>query len=423
MPTDTLHRLVLCLFLAMVFGAAGGCAPVKEPANIPEPTKIPAPANIPEDVRIDIYRDIAALVAAHLRAGDQHVRQGEFYDAAASYKAAYAYDDRLEGLQAKIVALEDKVARESARLYERGRGYPATDKERALVAFNAAIRLNPAHAEACAAYEQLRADQAIREKLAALEDQLRQESVAYTSKPEELQAMIRKNETLLSYDFSNQTALRLAPWLDFAKEQQVATYLNESEKLLAAGKLARTKAILQKAQTMAPDNEQIKALQKKVQQRQDTGYLLKLARDQMRQHDPRQALIYAGRILGLEPKHHEAREILREVLQARLAQPPAAATPIFAQREFTSAMATIRQLCLAEKNDEGAEGLARLLEKGLQREIGLMMERGQELYARKAYIDAQGIFEYVEELDPGNELAHTFIKKIENRLDTIESLQ
>jgi len=86
-------------------------------------------------------------------------------------------------------------------------------------------------------------------------------------------------------------------------------------------------------------------------------------------------------------------------------------------------MATIRQLCLAEKNDEGAEGLARLLEKGLQREIGLMMERGQELYARKAYIDAQGIFEYVEELDPGNELAHTFIKKIENRLDTIESLQ
>lgn len=423
MHTDSLSLRLLCLLLALIF-MAWGCTPSHEPAKLPEIAKVvPAPATIPEAVQLDIYRNIAATVSAHLQAGDQHVMQGEFYEALARYKAAYAYDEHREGLQTKIVALEEKVTRESGRLYERGRGYLATDKVRALQAFNAAVHLNPAYAEARAAYDLLRADPAIKVKLAELEEQIRHESAAYGVKPKELQALLSKNEALLSYDASNQTALNLAPWLAREKKQQVAKYLGESEKLLAAGKLERAKLLLKKAQVMAPDNERIQALLKKVQHRQDVSSLLKLARDQVRQHEPQKAVISAGRILQLEPKQQEAREILSETLQARLAQPPAPALPMPEQREFTTALASIRQLCLAEKNDAGAEKLARLIENNLQREVRLMLERGQTLYAQKAYTEAQAILEYVVEVDPGNEQAPTFIRKIENRLETIESLQ
>jgi tetratricopeptide (TPR) repeat protein len=221
----------------------------------------------------------------------------------------------------------------------------------------------------------------------------------------------------------NKTAMRLVPRLDKERKRQVASYLAESEKLFAAGKLARSKAILKKARIMAPDNDRIEELIKKVQLRQDIGYLLKLARDRVRQHDSRKGVIYASRILSLEPTHHEAREILSQVLQARQAKPPLATTPIPEQREFISALATIRQLCLAEKNDEEAAKLARLAENGLQQEVFVMLERGQALYAQKAFADAQAIFEYVDEIDPGNELAQAFIKKIENRLETLDSLQ
>lgn len=422
MPADNLHRLVLCLLLATVF-VVGGCAPRPEPVIMPEPAPMPAPAPIPESVQLDIYRSIAAEVAAHLRAGEQQVRQGEFYQALVSYKAAYAYDDRLEGLAGKIVDLEEKVSQGSARLYERGRDSLALDKERALQAFNAAVRLNPAHAEARLAYDQLREDEALKAKLATLEGQLEQESAAYTGKPAALQSLISKNEALLSFDFRNQTALRLASWLDKEKEQQVARYLAEIDKRIAAGKLERAKALLKKAQVMAPGHERIKALLKKVQRRQDISARLKLARERLRQNDPRQAVFDAGRILQLEPRQHEAMEVMSAALQARLAKPPAAPLPIPEQREFTSVLATIRQLYLAEKNDQEAEGLVLLIEQSLQREIRLLLERGQALYAQKAYTDAQTIFEYVDELDPGNELAHTFTQKIENRLDTIESLQ
>lgn len=418
MHTAILHLRVLGLLLATLFWA-GGCAPIQEPVRIPEPVSTP----ISETEQLDIYRNIAAVVAAHLRAGDQHAMQDEFYEALLSYKAAYAYDDRQEGLQAKIVALEDKVTRESTRLYERGRGFLTTDNERALQAFNAAVRLNPAHGEARAAYDQLREDPAMKAKLVGLEAQIRQKSASYAARPGELQALIKMNEALLSYDFKNQTAILLAPWLDKEKEQQVASYLAESEKLFAAGKLARTKAQLKKAQAMAPGNDRIQALLRKVQRQQDISYLLTLARDRLRQNDRSKAVIFVGRILALEPKHHEAREMLNEVLLARLEKPSPAATPIPEQREFISALATIRQLCLAEKNDEGAERLVQLMEEILQQEILLMLERGQALYAQKAYTDAQIIFEYVEEIDPGNELAHTFIRKIENRLETLESLQ
>ena len=421
MASKNSHRLLFCLLLAAAACAAGGCAARHEPAPLLAPA--PAPAPITETVRLEIYRDIAAKVAAFLRAGDWHVQHGDFYEALANYRAAYAYDEQLEGLAGKIVDLEEKVSHGSARLYERGRDYLATDKERALVAFNGAIRLNHAHAEARVAYDQLREEQSIKAKLAGLEEQLKRESAAYTAKPGELQSLITKNDSLLSYDFENQTALRLAPWIDKEKEKQVARYLAESDKLFAAGKLERTKKLLKKAQALAPENERSQALLKKVQRRQEISTLLKQASDRLRQNDPWQATIQAGHILSLEPKQREARELLSELLQDKFAKPAIASLPILEQREFTSALVSIRQMCLAEKNDQEAERLAHLIEQRLRQVVRLLQERGQALYGQKGYTDAQAIFEYVEELDPGNEVAHTFLKKIENRLGTIESLQ
>lgn len=417
-PANLHRRLLLCLLLAAISGA-WGCGARHEPA----PAPAPAPAPVPEGVRLEIYREIAAKVAAHLRDGDQHAQQGRLYEALASYRAAYAYDEQLEGLAGKIIDLEEKVSQGSARLYERGREYLPTDKERALAAFNDAVRLNPGHVEARAAYDQLREEQPIKAKLAALEEQLQQERATYTAKPGELQSLLAKNEALLSYDFMNQTALGLAPWLDQEKEQQVARYLAASEKLFAAGKLERSKTMLKKAQLLAPANERVQALLKKVQRRQDISYLLKQARDLLRQNDPWQAVIQAGRILALEPRQREARELVQEVLHDKLGKPALAALPIAEQREFTSALGAIRQLCLAEKNGQEAERLARLIGQSLQQVVRGLQERGQVLYSQKAYAEAQALFEYIEELDPGNEQAHTFIKKIENRLGTIESLQ
>jgi len=380
-------------------------------------------ASLPEETKREVYQEVAAKIQSCLDKGDMWYEKGEYFRALVNYRAASFFDTDSAWLQKRIEELNDLIVSESAKYYQKGLRLLPDDKEKALIAFNLALHSNPENYNAEKMRVSLFKDRAIRNRVKELENEVWEAISSYTASVEEILSLDKKIGRLLSFDIANKTALSAKERIDVDRNKYVGDLLSKARNLQAAGELDQAGDLYREARALSPDNPAIRKRLKDIQQQKDVNYFLSLAEYRFGRHDYRNAMEFADKALCIDPKNEDARHIISESLLMLQKVTLEEAKQFFAKRDYANALAALRELLDNSGKNGEAVSLASIVKENLGKEMSQMLAEGRSLYEKKKFSKALILFRYVQEVDPQNNIASTFIKKIHNRLKTIESLR
>lgn len=408
------NRFLILIFLVAAQLFAAGCARMENYAFLPR------------EMRREIYLDVTNIIEEHLEAGNDYYENGDYYDALKNYRIAVFYDDSLAEIKERVKGLEKRIATDSEKSYQQGLALLDTDRAGALKAFNRAVHINPEHEKARKEYNALLREPEFQEKLARLEEALDENFKNYNKTEEEIATLSKQVAEILALDHKNKKALAARPVLEADKRRFIYRYIEKGEQLLEAGKLDEAKESFKKAQQLAEkDNGEIREYLREIQRQKDIQYALNLAKYRLRKKDYQKAVEFAGKVLSMDARNNEAKQILSNALLGQQKATLDRAKHYFEQRDYANALSSLNHLLADNANGNGEETvkLMNIVKEKLDKEIEQMLSEGQALYDKKEFTESLTLFEFVLQVDPENDIAKTFIKKIHSRLETIESLK
>jgi tetratricopeptide (TPR) repeat protein len=403
------------LLLLLLLGS-GGCSLLPGAGNRQEALSAP-PA-----VKREIYREVAASLADNRRQGDIFLRRGDLHRALASYRQVSFYEQTPELLR-KIAELESKIAADSKRLVAEGEALLGKDDEAALKAFNRALRLTPEQQEARRTRDRLLTIPRLQAELTTRLDALRRTWNNYAAQPGEIAALAAQSAAVLEYHSDNSLALKVEEQIDHQRQNDARLHLEKGLEAFQAGKLAQAKLEARKARAIDPHNPEVLSLLLKIRKGEDVAYFLNLARYRLGKGDHGKAEEFAGKALALDPEQLAAEAIVQKIRVARLKDLLARVGASLARGEYEEAMIHLQRVLENGPRSRNWPELRESVRESLNREVPAMIEQAQKLFAENKLRQAHHILAFVLELDPENGRATTYLKKVQSRLDTIESLQ
>jgi tetratricopeptide (TPR) repeat protein len=370
----------------------------------------------------EIYQKIATEIDQSLQRGDAHLRQGDFYQALTSYRQAAFYQPSA-GLASKIQELETKISKNSAVLFAQGQELLPHDELAALKVFNQAVRLNPDHRQAREIRDRLLRVPETQATLADRQSTLQRAWKDYPHGEEPVTSLLEQAEAILALQHENPLALEVSRHLDRERREDVRHYLTMARELFAAGQFQESRLSARQAQVIEPGNREALVLLSEIQQQQDYAYLLNLTRFRLEKNDYEKAEESAGMALGLEVEPGEAAALLDRARLARLNHALEQVLLSFAQGAYEEAVSHLQWIMTDAPLYEQLPDLRKIVQETLAQKIPLLLAEGRKLFNENRLNDANRILTCVLDLDPDNQTAATYLKKVRNRLQTIQSLQ
>jgi tetratricopeptide (TPR) repeat protein len=409
----SMHRLwpVVLLFIT-------GCAYLA-PADLDGLAAVPS---APSAAKREIYQKVTAEIGFSLEQGHALFQKGDYYQALTSYRHAAYYKQSPE-LARKIEELEAKIAKDSEQLVAQGQRRLPQDELAALKLFNQAVRLNPDHQQAREARDRLLRTPAIKQDLAAQEAALR---LAWENQPrqqESFAGLAAQADAILAYQCDHHLARQVRQHIARERSDDSRLYLTRGRELFAAGQLQQAKELIQGARTLDPGNRDLNVLLQEIQKRQDIAYFLNLARYRLENGDFDKAEEFADKALELQANDHDATTLLKRIRLARLDHALDQALQLFARKDYEKAVGHLQRVMGdGARYDEWPE-LQKTIQSALAQNIPQMLEEGKKLFGENKLTEANRVLVCILDLDPDNSVAATYLKKIQNRLQTIQSLQ
>lgn len=401
--------------LLLLLGSGCSLVPVSSPAQ--------AALSAPPAVKRQIYREITATIADSRRQGAIFLNQGDLSQALACYRRAAFYEPTPELLQ-KVSELQAKISADSKRLVAKGQASLArNDGEAALKTFNQALRLTPENEEARSLRDRLLARPRFQAELAAREAALRRSWKNYSARPPEMVTLAEQSAAVLEYDADNPLALKVEQQVEQQRQEEVRLHLKEGMDSYRAGDLEQAELFAQKARDMAPDDPKVLVFLQEIKKEQNSDYFLQLARQRLERDDPDQAEGYAQKALALDPHQEAAEAIIQEVRLERFQGCLAQAKASFSRGDYEDALLHLQRVLEVGPRCQKWQELRQRLQKVLNQQIPVAIDQAQKLFTENKLRQANRVLARVVELDPDNRLAATYLKKVQSRLATIESLQ
>ena len=318
-----------------------------------------------------IYRSIQDEINIYSEKGDEAYEAGYNYDAVTSYELVNFYEGYNTIPLAKINEIKKLAAVQSTYHYKQALSYDKTEKKKALIELNKVMINNPEYKDTKERLSELKSNRDIKIFLNSMENSLQMKLLNNNGDIKELKSIDYSLKNLLKYDYQNETALKAKETL----KEYHNTLLKEAIELYNKGNLykAKTKfnsilSIYKKDQTTLQYLEKIKVKNNKARN-------IKLAQEFINQKEYIKSMEYAKEVLRIDPNNKEAQKII-----------------ITAKEES-------------------------------KKEVSNLIYIGKRHYNNKNLDKARESFNEALKLDPFNNTALIYSKKIERQLETIKSLQ
>lgn len=368
MNIQTLSTSLLTLILF------SGC--IEQAINQPEPkTEIVLLSQKVQELNAHdkqlIYRSIQDEINRFNEIGDESYEAGYNFDAITSYELVNFYEGYNTVPLSKINKIKKSAKAKSIYHYKQALLYAQKDKKRALAEFNLVMMNDPKYKDTEIRLNELKSNRDIKIFINSTENSLQMQMLNNSGDIKDLKKINNSLHGLLKYDYKNETAIRAKSTLkEYHKvllENAIAAY-DKGELNAAKTKFNSILSIYKKDQTSINYLEKIKI-------RNSKNYNIKLAQDSLKNKEYINSIKYAKKVLKVEPKNQKAKKII-----------------VVAKKES-------------------------------KKEVANLIYIGKRQYNKKKLDKAKDSFNAVLHLEPFNNTALIYSKKIERQLRTIKSLQ
>lgn len=318
-----------------------------------------------------IYRSIQDEINRFSEIGDEAYEAGYNYDAITSYELVNFYEGYNTVPLSKIKKIKKSAKSKSIYHYKQALLYSQKDKKRALTEFNQVMMNDPKYKDAKKRLNELRSNRDIKIFINSTENSLQMQMLNNSGNIKDLKNINNSLHALLKYDYKNETAIKAKSTLkEYHKvhlENAISAY-NKGELSTAKTKFNSILSIYKKDQTSINYLEKIKV-------RNSKNFNMKLAQGSLKKKEYMSSIKYAKKVLKVEPKNKKAKNII----------------------------------AVAKKESK--------------KEVANLIYIGKRQYNKKSLDKAKDSFNAVLHLEPFNNTALIYSKKIERQLQTIKSLR
>ena len=351
-----------------------GCMP--DNTNQPEPkTEIVLLSQKVHELNAEdkqlIYRSIQDEINLYNEKGDEAYENGYNHDAIAAYELVNFY----EGYNTIPLSKIDQIKKsaQAKKIYHYKQALLCSDKEKkkALLEFNKVMMNDPNYKDTKERLIELKSNRDIKIFINSMENSLQMKLLNNSGDIKDLKDINYSLHNLLKYDYHNETALKakatLKEYHQVLLEKAIDSY-NKAELNKAKNRFHSILSIYKKDQTSINYLEKIKIRNNKKQN-------MKLAQDALAKKEYINSIEFAKKVLKVEPKNKKAQELI-----------------VIAKKES-------------------------------KKEVSNLISIGKDHYNNRNLDKARQSFSAVLKLDPFNNTALIYSKRIERQLKTIKSLQ
>ncbi len=318
-----------------------------------------------------IYRSIQDEINLYNEKGDEAYEAGHNHDAITSYELVNFYEGYNTVPLSKINKIKKKAAVKSAYHYKQALIYNKKEKKKALIEFNRVMMNKPDYKETNKYLSELKSNRDIKIFLNSMENTLQMKLLNNNGTIKDLQSINNSIQILAKYDYKNETVLKAKETLKESHkvllEKAIDTYKQGNLKK-AKTRFNSILSIYKKDQTSMDYLNKIETKNKKI-------FNMKLAQKAIKNKEYINSINYAKKVLKIDPNNKEAKKII-----------------VVAKKES-------------------------------KKEVANLIYIGKRQYNKKKLDKAKESFNAVLKLDPFNNTALIYSKKIERQLRTIKSLQ
>ena len=371
-----------------------------------------------------IYHNVAYKIRHHIALGDSYRAQGLLNKAKESYEAARFYDPAYPGLGEKSLAVLKAIDEQITTGYAQGiDALSKGDKIGAMRGFNQVMMADPTYRDAAKYHKELLLDPEVTALLRDKESRIREKITAERKDPEAIAQLSLDIQDLLDLHYQNpvaQTALEKAKAL---KAELLTYYLREGKRLYKAGRFKAATDAFRSAQVLEPTNDEATESIRKIQQHRDMVYYVNLAKNKLRRKQYDAAAKYAQKALAIDDENEEAREIMQSVALGQVDETLDEAVSLMEEGKLLEARELISRVLAGDSGNTKARALNTKIVKAIQQRLPELLDEAQKLYGQNRFQESLELFQEALQLEPDNNISLTYIKKINNRLKTIQSLQ
>jgi tetratricopeptide (TPR) repeat protein len=336
-----------------------GCTPEIRPENLN-----------PEEKRL-IYQNVQDDIGYYTVQGEVLYADGYYAEAANAYEMVNFYEDRAVIPMEKIRKIRLRANANGKHYYNRALSYLKTDKKKALHEFNKMMRNNPDYKDGKKRFDTLKRDPEIREFMAVREKAVQKALLNASGKPDEIKKINAALEKLIHYDDANPVALQAKEYLTVQRN----TLLHDAVVHYNKMNLTQATKIFRLVQSVYKKDATAEKYLARIFIKEELARTLKTAQDALTQERYEEAIRAAEKALDLDSKNSEARRIVTE---AKLAY---------------------------------------------EKLIPALLEKGKAYYGKQDLENALKAFQAVLIWDPDDNTSLTYIRKIEQQIETIKSLK
>ena len=318
-----------------------------------------------------IYRSIQDEINLYNDKGDEAYENGYNYDAITAYELVNFYEGYNTIPLSKIDQIKKSAQAKKTYHYKQALLYSKKEKKKALVEFNKVIMNDPKYKDTKERLAELKSNRDIKIFINSMENSLQMKLLNNSGTIKDLKDINYSLHNLLKYDYRNETALKAKSTLKEYYEvllEKAISYYNQSKLDKAKNRFISILSIYKK------DQNSINYL-KKIKIRNNKKQNMKFAQDALAKKEYIKSINFAKKVLKVEPKNKKAQKLI-----------------LIAKKES-------------------------------KKEVSNLISIGKRHYNNKSLDRAKQNFNAVLKLDPFNNTALIYSRKIERQLKTIKSLQ
>ncbi|MGE4294720.1 MAG: hypothetical protein AB7E49_03345 [Campylobacterales bacterium] len=409
----TIRSIFIVAAAALLFS---GCAPKFE--------------SLTAEQKRDFYERVIEEAAAHRERAEFFEGLGLLEKAMAEYDRAAFYGDIGGVDSARVTALQTRIdtQRESAygraKRAERGKKFKS-----ALAEYSAVLRADSRFSDAPQEYEALLKNPEVAAFIKERSDRF--EAMLKTPSP----TVKQKNETdkaakeLLIYRHDHPAALGyLVQNYETLRQEKSAglAHIRSGRQALAQNDLEGAEAAFKRAQTFGATQKEAARGLAGVQKRKDAIYLTSLARKSLAANQASKAEEQLKKALaadsGYEPAKSMLGEIRKERAHAQSGQKLSRGRELLTEGRYLEALDEAESILEADPKHAGAMALKADAQKAIKTNIPRLLKEGEQLFDQNRFDESIQRFESVLVVDPDNNVSQTYLKRISNRLETLQML-
>lgn len=318
-----------------------------------------------------IYRSIQDEINLFSEIGDESYEAGYNFDAITSYELVNFYEGYNTVPLSKINKIKKSAKAKSIYHYKQALLYTQKDKKRALAELNQVMMNDPKYKDAQSRFDILKSTRDIKIFLNSTENSLQMKMLNNSGDIKDLKSINNSLVKLSKYDYKNETAIKAKSTL----KEYHKTLLKNAIVSYDKGKLSTAKSEFNSILSIYKKDQTSLNYLQKIRVKNSKDFNLKQAKSALKKKEYISSIAYAKKVLKIDSKNRSAKKVI----------------------------ATAK--------------------KESKKEVANLIYIGKQQYNKKKLDKAKESFKAVLHLDPFNNTALIYSKKIERQLSTIKSLR